>query len=141
MLKYPRCTLAIALSLALFSTSLVFAETLPMPKGVVAGASVEGISEYTLANGMKVLLFPDASKATTTVNVTYNVGSLHENYGETGMAHLLEHMLFKGTPTGSFSPDSISLRTTVISVSRSLRATNELIMRSASNCKAQFNWV
>ena len=33
-----------------------------------------------------------------TVNVTYLVGSRHEGYGETGMAHLLEHMLFKGTP-------------------------------------------
>ena len=45
-----------------------------------------------------MLLFPDASKPTTTVNVTYQVGSAHENYGETGMAHLLEHLLFKGTP-------------------------------------------
>jgi zinc protease len=59
--------------------------------------SVEGITEYRLANGMKVLLFPDASKPTVTVNVTYLVGSRHENYGETGMAHLLEHLLFKGT--------------------------------------------
>jgi zinc protease len=46
-----------------------------------------------------VLLAPDNSKPSTTVNVTYRVGSRHENYGETGMAHLLEHMLFKGTPT------------------------------------------
>src|SRR5690606_29393249 len=42
---------------------------------------------------------PDQSKPTTTVNMTYLVGSRHENYGETGMAHLLEHMLFKGTHT------------------------------------------
>src|SRR5690606_23197356 len=47
----------------------------------------------------KVLLTPDASKPTTTVNMTYLVGSRHENYGETGMAHLLEHMLFRGTPS------------------------------------------
>ncbi len=60
--------------------------------------SVEGISEYRLDNGLKVLLFPDASKQTITVNVTYLVGSRHESYGETGMAHLLEHLLFKGTP-------------------------------------------
>ena len=60
--------------------------------------SVEGITEYRLANGMKVLLFPDQSKPTITVNVTYLVGSRHENYGETGMAHLLEHLVFKGTP-------------------------------------------
>ena len=59
---------------------------------------VEGIAEYRLANGLQVLLAPDASKPTTTVNLTYRVGSKHENYGETGMAHLLEHLIFKGTP-------------------------------------------
>ncbi len=59
---------------------------------------VEGITEYRLANGLKVLLFPDPSKPTITVNITYLVGSRHEGYGETGMAHLLEHMLFKGSP-------------------------------------------
>lgn len=62
-------------------------------------ASVEGITEYRLPNGLQVLLVPDDSKPTTTVNVTYRVGSRHENYGETGMAHLLEHLVFKGTPT------------------------------------------
>ncbi|MDB5746992.1 MAG: pseudouridine synthase [Massilia sp.] len=67
------------------------------PKGVTLGASVEGITEYRLANGLKVLLFPDTSRPTVTVNVTYLVGSRHENYGETGMAHLLEHLLFKGS--------------------------------------------
>ncbi len=66
--------------------------------GVVKLASVEGIDEYRLGNGLQVLLIPDHSKPTTTVNVTYRVGSRHENYGETGMAHLLEHMLFKGSP-------------------------------------------
>jgi zinc protease len=59
--------------------------------------SVEGITEYRLANGLRVLLFPDPSRPTTTVNITYLVGSRHESYGETGMAHLLEHMAFKGT--------------------------------------------
>ncbi|HTQ37081.1 MAG TPA: pitrilysin family protein, partial [Steroidobacteraceae bacterium] len=52
---------------------------------------------YRLANGLRVLLFPDQSKPTVIVNMTYLVGSRFENYGETGMAHLLEHMLFKGT--------------------------------------------
>jgi len=59
--------------------------------------SVEGITEYRLDNGLQVLLFPDNSKPTVTVNMTFLVGSRHEGYGETGMAHLLEHMLFKGT--------------------------------------------
>ncbi|WP_231617314.1 M16 family metallopeptidase [Novipirellula aureliae] len=60
---------------------------------------IEGISEYLLDNGVRVLLFPDASKEVVTVNMTVFVGSRHEGYGEAGMAHLLEHMLFKGTPT------------------------------------------
>ncbi len=61
--------------------------------------SVEGITEHRLANGLQVLLFPDSSKPTVTVNVTYFVGSRHEGRGEKGMAHLLEHMVFKGTPS------------------------------------------
>ncbi|MFQ5538490.1 MAG: M16 family metallopeptidase [Gemmatimonadota bacterium] len=61
-------------------------------------ASVEGITEYRLDNGLRVLLFPDESKPQVTVNITYFVGSRHEGYGETGMAHLLEHLVFKGTP-------------------------------------------
>jgi len=69
-----------------------------LPKGIKKETSVEGITEYNLENGLKVLLFPDPSKPTITVNITYMVGSRHEGYGETGMAHLLEHMVFKGTP-------------------------------------------
>ncbi|MEO8123465.1 MAG: pitrilysin family protein [Burkholderiales bacterium] len=59
--------------------------------------TVEGITEYRLANGLQVLLVPDDSKPTTTVNMTYHVGSRYENYGETGMAHLLEHLMFQGS--------------------------------------------
>jgi zinc protease len=69
-----------------------------LPAGITQGPTVEGVTEYRLANGLTVLLFPDASKPKTTVNVTYRVGSAYENYGETGMAHLLEHLVFKGTP-------------------------------------------
>ena len=58
-----------------------------------------GIEEYRLPNGLQILLFPDASSTTTTVNITYRVGSRHEGAGEYGMAHLLEHLVFKGTPT------------------------------------------
>jgi len=81
------------LSLAL---SCAFAQVRPSD-GVTLVTSVEGITEYRLDNGLRVLLFPDPSKATITVNVTYLVGSLHEGAGEAGMAHLLEHMLFKGS--------------------------------------------
>ena len=68
----------------------------PVPSKVT---TVEGITEYHLPNGLRVLLFPDPTKPTVLVNVTYLVGSRVEGYGETGMAHLLEHMLFKGTPS------------------------------------------
>ena len=74
----------------------------------VEGATVEGITEYTLPNGLQVLLFPDASKQTTTVNITYFVGSRHEGYGETGMAHLLEHLVFKGTPNHPDIPQELT---------------------------------
>jgi len=70
--------------------------------------SVEGITEYKLANGLQVLLFPDPSKATMTVNATYLVGSRMEGYGETGMAHLLEHMLFKGSTNHTNVPQELS---------------------------------
>lgn len=70
--------------------------------------SVEGITEYQLENGLKVLLFPDPSKQTITVNITYLVGSRHEGYGETGMAHLLEHLVFKGTPDHPDIPKELS---------------------------------
>src|ERR1035438_5732006 len=69
------------------------------PPGVRKITAVEGITEYALPNGLHVLLFPDASKPNVTVNMTYMVGSRHEGYGETGMAHLLEHMLFLQTKT------------------------------------------
>jgi zinc protease len=95
MLKLIRRLALCLVPLSLLAPAL--AQTLPA--GVTAVRSVEGIDEYRLANGLQLLLVPDDSKPTTTVNLTYRVGSRHENVGETGMAHLLEHMLFKGTPT------------------------------------------
>ena len=73
-------------------------------------ASVEGITEYQMDNGLKVLLFPDNSSQTITVNITYMVGSRHEGYGEKGMAHLLEHMVFKGTPNHPNIPEELTTR-------------------------------
>lgn len=81
-----------------------------LPPGVERVASVEGITEYRLSNGLRVLLFPDQSKQTITVNITYLVGSRHENYGETGMAHLLEHMVFKGSPRHKNIPQELTER-------------------------------
>ena len=68
-----------------------------LPRGMEKVTSVEGITEYKLANGLRVLVFPDPSKSTITVNMTYLVGSRQEGSGERGMAHLLEHMVFKGS--------------------------------------------
>ena len=88
----------------------VVVEPPPLPTPPVLVRSLGGISEYTLANGLQILLFPDDSKPTMTVNLTYKVGSRHEGAGETGMAHLLEHMLFKGTPEYADIPGEFSKR-------------------------------
>lgn len=69
---------------------------------------VEGITEYRLDNGMRLLVFPDASKPNITVNITYLVGSRHEGTGEGGMAHLLEHMVFKGSPKHTNIPQELT---------------------------------
>ncbi len=79
-------------------TLLVAVAATAQEEGPELVTEVEGIAEYRLDNGLKVLLMPDASRPTTTVNVTYFVGSKHESYGESGMAHLLEHLVFMGTP-------------------------------------------
>jgi zinc protease len=109
MLNRPLARLLGLVLLLLVAIPALARET-PLPKGVVEVASVEGITEYRLDNGLRVLLFPDATKPTVTVNLTYLVGSRHENYGETGMAHLLEHLLFKGTPTHEDIPGEMRRR-------------------------------
>lgn len=99
--RFTKTVIASAMFVALTGCSATQSST--APEVAVANAkmefvrSVEGIQEYTLSNGMKVLLYPDSAQPKTLVNITYRVGSVHENYGETGMAHLLEHMLFKGS--------------------------------------------
>ncbi|WP_020202451.1 pitrilysin family protein [Cupriavidus sp. WS] len=95
------CLLALAFSTAAPAAPAVPPAVPPTPAATAPAqvASAEGITEYRLPNGLRVLLAPDAAQPVTTVNMTYLVGSRHENYGETGMAHLLEHLLFKGTPS------------------------------------------
>jgi zinc protease len=95
----------------LFTLMLIRLEAQPaikLPPGVQYITEVEGIAEYSLENGLRVLLFPDLSKPIITVNITYKVGSRHEDYGETGMAHLLEHLVFKGTPNHPNIPQELS---------------------------------
>ena len=91
---HQKATFAAVLALALTAS----AQTLP--QGVRKNASIAGITEYDFSNGLRVVLFPDASSPKITVNMNYLVGSRHEGYGETGMAHLLEHMNFIETTTG-----------------------------------------
>jgi zinc protease len=98
-----RALLGLALLAFLVSATPALAgdPTLSGPSRLTKVTSVEGITEYRLDNGLRVLIFPDQSKPTVLVNITYHVGSRLEGYGETGMAHLLEHMMFKGTPSRS----------------------------------------
>jgi zinc protease len=86
---------------------IVLGGTAAMADAPVKVASIEGVTEYRLANGARVLLFPEASRPTVTVNLTVLVGSRHEGYGESGMAHLLEHMVFKGTPDHPLIPKAL----------------------------------
>lgn len=99
-------TLVCSLALSLQAQGIM-ADTPAPAKKIV---TIEGITEYHLENGLKVLLYPDPSRPTVTVNLTVFVGSRHEGYGEAGMAHLLEHMVFKGTPTHPKVPAALQAR-------------------------------
>lgn len=101
-------TAGILIVMSFASNTFLSAAAAPAPPEKIR--AVEGITEYSLENGMRVLLFPDPSSPKVTVNLTLLVGSRHEGYGETGMAHLLEHMLFKGTPTHKNIPKELQAR-------------------------------
>ncbi len=62
------------------------------------GVGVE-VLERTLENGLKVLLVEEHKAPVATFHVWYRVGSRNERLGATGVSHLLEHMMFKGTST------------------------------------------
>jgi zinc protease len=92
---FPRRRLALLGGVAVLALLVQSAPAAAQAKKV---HSIEGVTEYHLPNGARVLLVPDQAASTITVNMTVLVGSRHEGYGESGMAHLLEHMVFKGTP-------------------------------------------
>jgi zinc protease len=106
--------------------------------GGVKVTEVEGITEYRLPNGLKVLLFPDPSKPTITVNITYLVGSRMEGYGETGMAHLLEHLMFKGSKGHPKVPDELTAHGANPNGTTSYDRTNYFETFSASD--ENLNW-
>lgn len=121
---------SVAICGLLFSTTVF---SMPLPKGVTQVTEAEGIHEYRLSNGLKVLLLPDAAKPTITVNITYFVGSRHENYGESGMAHLLEHLVFKGTKKFPNITQEFSRRGINFNGTTSLDRTNYFETFQASN--------
>src|SRR5262245_131280 len=99
------CLSVVALLIGVSRTA--WADERPAPQKII---TIEGITEYHLDNGLRVLLFPDLSRPTVTVNMTVLVRSRHEGYGEAGMAHLLEHMVFKGMPTHPNIPQALQDR-------------------------------
>ncbi|MCS6976461.1 MAG: insulinase family protein [Gemmatales bacterium] len=130
-----RTGLILSLLLTSAGLSLVQAAEPPPPRKIT---TVEGITEYRLHNGMQVLLFPDPSKPTVTVNLTIFVGSRHEGYGETGMAHLLEHMVFKGTPTHPNIPKALQDRGARFNGTTSYDRTNYFETLPASDENLEF---
>ena len=127
-------------ALASTATGAAAAKAVTAPKAAAAQEvrSIEGVSEYRLANGLQVLLYPDESSSTVSVNVTYKVGSRHESYGETGMAHLLEHMNFKGTPSHLNIMDELSSRGARANATTAYDRTNYFETLPAS--PANLNW-
>jgi len=138
-LRFFRWALAVALLLA---AGFASAQNAVLPGGMTRGPSIEGITEYRLPNGLRVILYPDASKPTATVNITYLVGSRMENYGETGMAHLLEHLLFKGSKNFPRPDAEFSRRGFQNNGSTSLDRTNYFSTFRASddNLKWAIDW-
>ena len=122
-------------ALGLLSGVAAAQDAFETPKKVT---SIEGITEYRLPNGLRVLLFPDPTRPKVTVNLTVLVGSRHEGYGETGMAHLLEHMLFKGTPTHPNIPGAMKERGAQFNGSTWLDRTNYYETLPASDQNLEF---
>ncbi len=133
---------ACALAAALVALVAAPVSAQSLPAGIRAVTSVEGADEYRLPNGLQLLLIPDDSKPSTTVNLTYRVGSRHENYGETGMAHLLEHLIFKGSPKTPDPKAELARRGLAYNGSTSLDRTNYFASFAASdaNLKWYIEW-
>jgi zinc protease len=129
-----------ALSLAALALPLapLAAQQSSLP-GIVRDVSVEGIVAYHLpSNGLTVLLYPDPTKPQTLVNVTYLVGSREEGPGELGMAHLLEHMMVKGTIEHPDIAKELETRGAQYNASTSFDRTNYFEVFSAAD--SSLNW-
>jgi zinc protease len=126
--------LAAVLATVFGATFLTAADSVA-PKKIT---TIEGITEYQLDNGLRVLCFPDSSRPTVTVNMTVLVGSRHEGYGETGMAHLLEHMVFKGTPTHPHVPKALQEHGAQFNGTTNFDRTNYFETMPASDANLEF---
>jgi predicted Zn-dependent peptidase len=78
---------------------LVIPWLLIVPRGVSAQTLADRVIEHTLSNGLRVLMVERHQVPTISFRIIYNVGSVNEVSGITGVAHLYEHMAFKGTRT------------------------------------------
>src|SRR5205085_5706450 len=88
---------ALAAALALMTVTLA---------GTIRTDAAPNVSHFTLANGLEVVVIPDHRTPVVTHMVWYRVGAADETAGKTGLAHFLEHLMFKGTeknPQGLFS--------------------------------------
>ncbi len=120
---------------AFVAVASTFAADATAPRKI---ASVEGITEYQLDNGLRLLLFPDQSQSKVSVNLTVLVGSRHEGYGETGMAHLLEHLVFKGTPRHPLVPKALQEHGASFNGSTSDDRTNYYETLAATDANLEF---
>ncbi|MDP9879325.1 zinc protease [Variovorax boronicumulans] len=96
----------LALALSALWTVPAQAQSTPAPAASTPAAAAPGPQQFTLANGMTVIVQTDRRSPTAVQMVWVRVGSMDEVDGTTGVAHVLEHMLFKGTksvPAGEFS--------------------------------------
>ncbi|MBE2263577.1 MAG: insulinase family protein [Burkholderiaceae bacterium] len=99
MKRFP---VTLACAAALLAASLAVAQTTPVPAALppsnaAAPSAPIAVSEFKLANGMTVIVKPDRRAPTAVHMLWVRVGSMDEVDGTTGVAHVLEHMMFKGT--------------------------------------------
>lgn len=131
---------AVGVGAGAFLSQKDWIKSMTQPVEVQKICTVEGVTEYQLSNGLKVLLMPDASKPTATVNMTYLVGSRHESYGETGMAHLLEHLMFKGSKNFPEPTKEFTRRGFRMNGSTWLDRTNYFVSFNADDANDNLNW-
>ncbi len=93
-----------------WAVMLALGLSLGLTTSASAGTLAERVFETTLGNGLKVLLVEEPKAPVVTVQVWYKVGSRNEQVGKTGLSHMLEHMMFKGTP--KYGPKQFDLLVT-----------------------------